>query len=184
MPATDELVDWLARTALGDALAFERLYHATSPRLYAVALRLVRRRDWAEDILQECYVKIWHHAGDYRANVSAPLTWLTQIVRNRCLDWLRRPEFETSLETNSGSVLDTLADEGAGPLQELLAAGDASALGRCLNALEARARELILLAYYRGLSHRELAHHLSLPLGSVKSWIRRGLMQLKGCLSP
>ncbi|MGB7290360.1 MAG: sigma-70 family RNA polymerase sigma factor [Candidatus Macondimonas sp.] len=184
MPATDELVDWLARTALGDALAFERLYHATSPRLYAVALRLVRRRDWAEDILQECYVKIWHHAGDYRADVSAPLTWLTQIVRNRCLDWLRRPELETSLDTNSGSVLDTLADEGRGPLQELLAAGDASALGRCLNALEVRARELILLAYYRGLSHRELAHHLSLPLGSVKSWIRRGLVQLKGCLSP
>ncbi len=184
MPATDELVDWLARTALGDAQAFERLYHATSPRLYAVALRLVRRRDWAEDILQECYVKIWHHAGDYRVDASAPLTWLTQIVRNRCLDWLRRPELEIAHDANSVFVLDAMADEGASPLQELLAAGEASALGRCLNALETRARELILLAYYQGLSHRELAQHLALPLGSVKSWIRRGLVQLKGCLSP
>ncbi len=179
----DDIAALLSRTALGDAAAFQTLYQASSPRLYAVALRLVRRADWAEDILQECYVKIWHHAGDYAREYSEPYTWMIQIIRNRCLDWLRRPTHEEHVGDDEYAVLENFADERAGPLQQLLQSDDASALGRCLQKLEARPKELIMMAYYQGLSHSELAQNLSLPLGSVKSWVRRGLMQLKGCLS-
>lgn len=183
MSQPDELARLLAQTALGDARAFEALYQATSPRLYAVALRLVRRPDWAEEILQECYVKVWHHAADYAREYSAPFTWMTQIVRNRCLDWLRRPSHEHSVGDDETGVLDNWADDRAGPLQQLLQNDDAKSLARCLQQLESRARELIVLAYFQELSHSELAAKLALPLGTVKSWVRRGLQQLKGCLS-
>jgi RNA polymerase sigma-70 factor (ECF subfamily) len=179
----EELARLLARTGLHDASAFEALYRATSPRLYAVALRLLKRADWAEDVLQECYVNIWHHAADYAREYSEPMTWMNQIVRNRCLDWLRRPVREESVGEDEMGVLESWADERAGPMQQLLAADDAKVLGRCIKALEARSRELIMLAYYEGFSHSELAAKLTLPLGSVKSWVRRGLMQLKGCMS-
>ncbi|WP_374348653.1 sigma-70 family RNA polymerase sigma factor [Chitinimonas sp.] len=183
MANQDDIAQLLARTGLRDAAAFEALYHATSPRLYAVALRMLKRADWAEDVLQECYVNIWNHAADYAREYSEPFTWLTQIVRNRCLDWLRRPAREDSVGEDDAGVLENWQDERAGPLQQLLAADDARLLGRCLQALESRSRELITLAYFQGLSHSELAAQLALPLGSVKSWVRRGLMQLKECFA-
>ncbi|WP_460530026.1 RNA polymerase sigma factor [Chitinimonas naiadis] len=181
--APDPLIALLARIGLGDAQAFETFYQATSPRLYAVALRMVRRADWAEDILQECYVKIWHAAASYAQEQSQPYTWLIQIVRNRCLDWLRRPAMEDSAEDEGQQAFEQHPDQRAGPLQQLLQADEAQSLKHCLEALEVRPRELILMAYFQGLSHSELAQRLSLPLGSVKSWVRRGLMQLRGCLS-
>jgi RNA polymerase sigma-70 factor (ECF subfamily) len=183
LASNDEIAGLLARTGLGDAAAFESLYRASSPRLYAVALRMLKRADWAEEVLQECYVNIWHHAADYAREYSEPFTWLTQIVRNRCLDWLRRPAREQSVGDDELDVIENWQDERAGPLQQLMEAESTRVLGRCLQALEARSRELITLAYYQGLSHSELAEKLALPLGSVKSWVRRGLMQLKGCMS-
>jgi len=179
----DPLAALLSRVALGDMKAFETLYQHSSPRLFAVALRMVKRADWAEEILQECYVRVWHHADSYMREKSAPLTWLTQIVRNRCLDWLRRPAHEDSVGDDEEGILEKHADERAGPLQQLLQASEAQSLRRCMEALEERSRELILLAYYQGLSHSEMAQELSLPLGTVKTWVRRALMQLKGCLS-
>ena len=90
----DALAGWLAAAARRDRGAFARLYQATSAKLYGVALRILRREDWAEEVLQECYVSIWTHAPDYRPGLAAPMTWMTSIVRNRCLDWLRRPRLE------------------------------------------------------------------------------------------
>ena len=175
--AAQGLEDLLARSAQGDRAAFQRLYQASAAKLHGVALRILRRGDWAEEVLQECYVSIWTRAGDYRAGLSAPMTWMTSIVRNRCLDWLRRPAPEVAVET-----FEELESGSPGPLAELERAKDAQALARCLGGLDARQRQAIALAFYEGLSHAELASHLRQPLGTVKTWVRRGLLRLKSCL--
>src|SRR2546423_1632230 len=176
----DPLPGLLRACGRRDRAAFERLYQSTSAKLYGVALRILRREDWAEEVLQECYVSIWTHAPDYRAGLSAPMTWMTSIVRNRCLDWLRRPRAEVADE--DGSIAEGTQAEGPGPLALLERAKDAQALGRCLGSLEAKQRQAIALAFYDGLSHSELARHLREPLGTVKTWVRRGLARLKDCL--
>jgi RNA polymerase sigma-70 factor (ECF subfamily) len=178
----ERLAGLLGRCALGNQGAFADLYSLTSAKLFGVALRILRRQDWAEDVLQECYVSIWNHAGDYAAARSAPLTWMTSIVRNRCLDWLRRPQSETTGEEYEIAV-EAWQDESAGPMEQLAAAGDAAALARCLEQLEPKQRQSIVLAFFHGLSHSELSGHMKEPLGTVKTWVRRGLERLKGCLS-
>ena len=179
-PPQQDLEQLIARSASGDRAAFARLYEASAAKLYGVALRILRREDWAEEVLQECYVSIWTHAPDYRPALAAPMTWMTSIVRNRCLDWLRRPRPEVADE--DGAVLEATESDNPGPLAQLERAKDAQALARCLQGLEARQRQAIALAFYDGLSHSELASHLREPLGTVKTWVRRGLLKLKSCL--
>jgi RNA polymerase sigma-70 factor (ECF subfamily) len=185
-PAPDalalRLAELLAQSALKNHIAFNNLYNLTAAKRYGVALRILRRQDWAEEVLQECYVNIWNHAGDYALAKSAPLTWMTSIVRNRCLDWLRRPHTEATGEEYDVAV-DAWQDESPGPLDQLAAASDAQALAHCLQQLEAKQRQSIMLAFFNGLSHSELASHMKQPLGTVKTWVRRGLERLKTCLS-
>ncbi len=176
-PPAQALEQLLGRAALGERGAFQELYRATAPKLFGVALRILRREDWAEEVLQECYVSVWRHAAEYRPGLAAPMTWMTSIVRNRCLDWLRRPAPEVAVET-----FEELESGSPGPLAELARAMDAQALARCLGGLDARQRQAIALAFYDGLSHAELAGHLRQPLGTVKTWVRRGLLRLKSCL--
>jgi RNA polymerase sigma-70 factor (ECF subfamily) len=179
-PQAAPLAEWLAACARRDRAAFERLYRATSAKLHGVALRIVRREDWAEEVLQECYVSIWSHAPDYRPGLAAPMTWMTSIVRNRCLDWLRRPRLE--LADEDGALTEAAESDNPGPLAELERSKSAGAVTRCLSELDARQRQAIALAFYDGLSHAELASHLRQPLGTVKTWVRRGLLRLKSCL--
>ena len=181
MTPGDPLAGLLAACARRDRAAFGRLYEATSAKLYGVAVRILRREDWAEEVLQECYVSIWTHAPQYRAALAAPMTWMTSIVRNRCLDGLRRPRHEVS--DADGTLAESAESANPGPLAELERAKDAQALARCLKALEGKQRQAIALAFYDGLSHAELARHLREPLGTVKTWVRRGLLRLKDCLS-
>jgi RNA polymerase sigma-70 factor, ECF subfamily len=176
------LAELLAQCALKNQRAFADLYGLTSAKLYGVALRILRRQDWAEDVLQECYVNIWNHAGNYAVQKSAPLTWMTSIVRNRCLDWLRRPQTEATGAEYDVAV-EAWQDDSAGPVEQLMAAGDAQALARCLRQLEGKQRQSIMLAFFHGMTHTELAGHMKQPLGTVKTWVRRGLERLKGCLS-
>jgi RNA polymerase sigma-70 factor (ECF subfamily) len=178
--APEELAALLAATARGDRAAFARLYQQSSPKLFGVALRIVRREDWAEDVLQECYVRIWSHAREYRPGIAAPMTWMASIVRNRCLDWLRRPNPE--IPDEDGAFVEGTASANPGPLAELERSSDAQALANCLKALEAKQRQAIALAFFEGLSHSELARHMREPLGTVKTWVRRGLLRLKACL--
>jgi len=180
----EALKQLLAACARRDSAAFGRLYEATSAKLFGVAIRILRREDWAEEVLQECYVSIWTRAPDYRPSLAAPMTWMTSIVRNRCLDWLRRPNLEVVLgdEEDGGNPIDAQASEAPGPLDELSRASEARALANCLARLEAKQRQAVMLAFFDGLSHSELAAHLREPLGTVKTWVRRGLIQLKGCL--
>ena len=186
-PAPDalamRLAELLAQCALRNQRAFAELYGLTSAKLFGVALRILRRRDWAEEVLQECYVSVWNHAGDYAVQRSAPLTWMTSIVRNRSLDWLRRPQHEATGEEYDIAV-EAWQDDSAGPLERLAASSEAAALERCLRQLDGKQRQSIMLAFYHGLSHSEVAGHMKQPLGTVKTWVRRGLERLKGCLQP
>jgi RNA polymerase sigma-70 factor, ECF subfamily len=175
------LADLLARTALSDQQAFAELYRLTSPHLYAVALRILRVSGPAEEVLQESYVNIWHHAGSYVAAKSQPLTWMTSIVRNRCLDQMRRREVDTVTIDDEEPGMK-LADDRPSPIDMLLSSADALAVRSCVERLEAGQKQAIALAFYQGLSHSELASHLRQPLGTVKSWVRRGLERLKACL--
>ncbi len=175
------LMDLLSRTALADQRAFAELYNLTSAHLYAVALRILRQSASAEEVLQESFVNIWHHAGSYVATRSQPLTWLTSIVRNRCLDQLRRREVDTVTIDDEDEGM-TLPDDGPTPLEMLVSGADARAVRTCVEALESGQKQAVALAFYRGLSHAELATHLHEPLGTVKSWVRRGLERLKACL--
>ncbi len=175
------LMQLLARTAMKDQQAFAELYRIAAPHLFAVALRILREAAAAEEVLQESFVNVWHHAASYVASRSQPLTWLTSIVRNRCLDQLRRREVETVTMDDEEEGL-TLAAPGPTPLELLLAGADALAVKDCVDALEPVQKQAIALAFFQGLSHAELAQHLRQPLGTVKSWVRRGLERLRSCL--
>lgn len=168
--------------ASGDRRAFASLYDAAAPQLFGLALRILKRRDWAEDVLQEALLSAWQHAGDYRRELGAGKTWLTVILRNRALDRLRR-ENATRL-SDTGDALPELPDTGPSALDLTIAGDSGRRLMRCLEQLEETQRRAILLAYFDGLTHEELASRLASPLGTVKSWIRRGLQRLKGCLEP
>lgn len=174
------LVLLLQRCAGGDAGALKILYEKTAPKLFGVALRILHRRDWAEDVLQDCFIAIWHNACRYQPNVSAPMTWMTTIVRNRCLDGLRRPQREV-FELDE-DFLAQWADDSPGPLAQLLMTDDSRQLAKCMQQLQATQRQAIALAFLDGRSHQETATQLRAPLGTVKTWIRRGLEKLKGCL--
>lgn len=165
----------------GDTEAFSGLYRLTSPQLFGLAIRILRRRDWAEEAVQECFVTIWRRAKDYRPDLGPALPWITVILRNKCLDRLRR---EKPLQPLDESAAAERPDEGPSPLEGALAADDARRLKGCVDELEDDQRKSILLAYYEGLTHEQLAARLAAPLGTVKSWIRRGLQRLKRCLEP
>jgi RNA polymerase sigma-70 factor, ECF subfamily len=177
-PPAQALEQLLGRAALGERGAFQELYRATAPKLFGVALRILRREDWAEEVLQECYVSVWRHAAEYRPGLAAPMTWMTSIVRNRCLDWLRRP----NPEPLDDQALQEIESGNPGPLALLEQGRDSAALARCLRGLESKQRQAIALAFFDGLSHAELAQHLREPLGTVKTWVRRGLARLRACL--
>jgi RNA polymerase sigma factor (sigma-70 family) len=178
------LAELLARTALADQAAFGELYRATSAQLYGTALRILRNASMAEEVLQESYVAVWHHAASYAPAKSQPLTWLTAIVRNRCLDGLRRRELDTVSMASSDDDRDDfeIADDSPPVVQLLIDGAEALLVRECVEALEGGSRQAIALAFFQGLTHAELATHLREPLGTVKSWVRRGLERLRQCL--
>ena len=183
MAVSAELQELLSRVALHDRAAFRRLYDATAPYLLGVALRIVKRRERAEEVLQDAFVNAWNRAGAYQASLSQPMTWLTAIVRNRALDELRGASRRRtdSLDDEAGGARE-LAGDGPSPLELLEEAADALAIRDCIAAIEGPQRQCLALAYYQGLSHSEVAQTMRSPIGSVKVWIRRGLERLKRCL--
>ncbi len=177
MPVIDSqlktLIRLLAATAAGDKNAFSRLYRLTSPKLYAIALRILKTEGQAQECLQEAYLSVWRQAATYQAGKAAPMTWLVTIVRNRALDILRRQRHELRREDIE---LDMLSAPPTGSKVDRLA------IEKCLQALRADQRECLQLAYFEGLTHPELAERMHHPLGTIKTWIRRGLEQLRQCL--
>jgi RNA polymerase sigma-70 factor, ECF subfamily len=176
-----DLSDLLARSGLRDQQAFAALYRCVAAKLFAVALRITRRRDGAEEVLQESFVNIWNNAATYNPAKSAPMTWMTAIVRNRALDWLRRPR-EVELGQEYEDRMAAIADDTPGPEALMTRSREAAALADCMKRLTPDQQQSITLAFFHGLSHGELAAQMRKPLGTVKTWVRRGLDQLKMCL--
>ncbi|WP_423823119.1 sigma-70 family RNA polymerase sigma factor [Salinisphaera sp. SPP-AMP-43] len=184
MADRQQLAAWLQAVANGDESAFQKLYAATSPQLYALLLRMLRSPERAQDALQDAYVRIWQKADTYSPERGAPLTWLLSIARYRALDLLRRRQPEVAMPEEPDRVATLLEDEQSlSPLQENENQQSLAAVNACLKNLSDEQRDSVLLAYYEGLTHQELAERFDAPLGTVKSWIRRGLLRLRDCLT-
>lgn len=180
-----ELIELIDRMARQDPTALKALYDACATKLYGLAVRVVSNREWAEDVLQEAFLTIWRSAGDYRASLSPPMAWLGLIVRSRGLDLLRRRAADRGHLTQEldETLADTLAGDAPSPMDTAQASQQAWALHQCLARLDNKQREVVSLAYIRDLSHSELSQQLKLPLGTVKTWIRRGLDQMRQCMA-
>lgn len=180
MPHADFLQALLADCARRDQSAFERLYRLTAPRLFALCISMLRREDLAEEVLQEAFLQIWRDAARFDPNRATAMTWMAVIIRHRALDLLRRRTESRFGEPEGYDAPDT----EPGPLEVLLRGFDNHALELCLEQLSEEQRKSIVLSFFRGFTHQQLSDYLAAPLGTVKSWIRRGLGQLKRCLQP
>ncbi|WP_410210752.1 sigma-70 family RNA polymerase sigma factor [Aquirhabdus sp.] len=176
-PLVDEQT-LLLQIGQGNRQAFRQLYDQTSPHLFAVALRLLRKRDSAEEVLQEVFLTIWHAADQYDIERGSVRTWLSTITRNRCIDRIRRAPVETLPLQDD----DALTSEKDDPLTHVLYQDHHALLSVCLGELDEQQRHCVSLAFFDGMTHQEVATHLTVPLGSAKTWIRRGLEFLKKCM--
>lgn len=173
-----ELSDLLSHVGRKDRAAFSALYQASSPKLFAVALRILKDRGEAEDALQEIYVKIWRRADRYDGGGTSPMGWLVAVARNHAIDVLR---------TRRGQHVDIeeqaeLADEGMTPESAAVASSERSRLDDCLDRLEDAKADSVRAAYIEGYSYQELADRHKIPLNTMRTWLRRSLMKLKECL--
>ncbi len=170
----------IAATAKEDRGAFERLYQASAGKLFSVCLSILGSRALAEEALQDAYVNVWRNAGAFDPAKGTAMTWLITLARYRALSLRRKAGREVPADIEAEFA--DIGDPAPGPLAEAIRGSDAAASRACLDELESQPRETVLLAYFRGLTHQELARHMNVPLGTVKSWIRRSLLRLKGCL--
>lgn len=172
----------LAQVALGNRAAFESLYHATADKLFGICVRVLGERAEAEEALQEVFTNVWRKAAQFDASKASAMSWLGMMARNKSIDRLRAQPQRNSLSPLE--LAADLADPGASPLQQTEALTERDRLAHCLEQLEPRRRMLIRAAFFGGFTYEELAARAQAPLGSIKSWIRRGLMQLRACLEP
>lgn len=177
-----QLARLIAAVASGDGAALRELHHLTVGRVHGIALRIVRTREAAEEVALDTFLQVWRTARTYDALRGAPLAWLLTIARSRALDYLRRAEPAEAHPDPEVLGRPEAADRVEDPQDLLLAIEGRDALLRALEQLSALQRQLIALAFFRGLTHQEIAAHARLPLGSVKTYIRRALTQLRAQL--
>jgi RNA polymerase sigma-70 factor, ECF subfamily len=172
----------LVQVALGNRAAFAELYQGTASRLFGICLRVLNQRSEAEDALQEVYTAVWRKSAQFDPSKASATAWLGMIARNKAIDRLRSLPFQQS---RAGlEAADDVEDSTASPLQAAQQETDRARLEHCLERLEPKRRSLIRSAFFDGLTYEELAAKIEAPLGSIKSWIRRGLLQLRECLDP
>lgn len=175
----EALSDALGRVGSGDRTALREVYDASSAKLFGVILRIVRSREVAEDVLQDVYIKVWSRAGRFDRERASPITWLCVIARNSAIDEVRR---SGRREEDGADRLPDVADDAPHADDWLCRAEDADALRACLDDLQEDQRKPVVIAFFEGLTHSELARRIGVPLGTLKSRIRRALIALRGCL--
>jgi len=182
---TQQLRTWLLSVAQKDSQAFRNLYESAAPKLFGFLLRILIKRELAEEALQESFVNIWNNAANYQPYLAAPMTWMTTIARNKAFDMLRKIDDVVEIDTDTfdKDVMNALESTAVTPSESLQLSQDALALARCFTHLEGMQKQAIVMAYYHDASHSEIAGQLKLPIGTVKTWIRRGLERLRICLS-
>lgn len=169
----------MSRIGGGDRSALRQLYDATSAKLFGVCLRILSDREESEDVLQEVYVTVWRRADRFDASRASVMTWVSTIARNRSIDRLRARGPMAYAEP----VEEMEIPDGAATAETLLeAAGESGRLQNCLSELDDRTEKVIRTAFFEGVTYEALARRMETPLGTVKSWVRRGLAKLKGCL--
>lgn len=169
----------LQQVADGDRQPLRLIYDLTSSKLLAVILQIVRERDAAEDVLQNVFIKVWQSAGRFDTTRASPITWLCTIARNSAIDSVRKSGRRGEV---SDDVLPDIEDETPDAEDMLCDAEESARLQDCLDGLKSDHRKCIRMAFFRGYTHTELSQLLDVPLGTLKSRIRRGLASLKGCL--
>ena len=179
-PSPQSLAEDLARCARGEQKALKHLYQLTSAKLYAVILRILKDKELSEDCLQQAFIKIWQASSSYNSSKAAPMTWMNTIARNQALDHLRKLNREPQMETET---LDLQVDQSSTQEQMATDRQGSQEVHRCLKTLNDNQRRCLELSYFDGMTHQSLSDQLEVPIGTVKTWIRRGLMRLKECMT-
>jgi len=176
---TNQLATLIAATARADQAAFAELYNLTKAKLFGIALALTRRRELAEDVLQDAYMRVWRHAASYDPGRAAPITWMATIVHNLAIDVLRSQHTQP---TGGDDELAALPAEGVDVLNEMQMSGDRQRAFAALKSLDPMKRRLIVAAYVHGESRSELARRFDVPVGTIKSWLRRATLEVRASL--
>ncbi|ETW12644.1 RNA polymerase sigma factor [Roseivivax marinus] len=176
----EEIEELLARIAMGDRKAFSALYDRTSAKLFGICLRVLGDRAEAEEALQEAYVRIWNRADAYRVNGFSPMTWLITLTRNIAVDRRRR---RPARPAEALDLADTMPDTGPGPEDITEERSEAQRLHACLRELPDDRAALVRSAYLDGFTYAELSEATGIKLNTVRTWLRRSLIQLRECLA-
>ena len=169
----------LARVASGDQAAFEHLYRDAAPLLLGICLRVLPDRAEAEDVLQDVFVTVWRKAAQFDGARARALTWMGTIARNRAIDRLRAMPHAPRAPME---LAEQTPDPALSPAVQAEASATRARLDACVEQLDPRRKQLIRTAFYESVTYEELAVRTGSPIGSIKSWIRRGLLQLRACL--
>lgn len=179
-PDTPErIAELIHRVAQKDRQAFALLYQATAPKLLGTVLRILRDRGWADDIIQDSYLKIWQKAEQFQDGKSSPITWLVSIARNGAIDELRK---HPAGRTTNSDELDEMPGRQISAQEQLEDQRAANKLNHCIDQLEKDRQDMVRLAYLNGWSREELASQFEQPVNTIKTWLHRALKQIKRCL--
>jgi RNA polymerase sigma-70 factor (ECF subfamily) len=178
MSTPAEMTLLLAAVAKGDQASLERLYGETCAKLYGVLLRILGKPELADEVMREVYLKVWDSAKKFDPTTATPMTWMVAMARNRAIDLVRK---------DGGAVVEEMPDAAAGaeappPLARREASDELRRLLSCLGKLDPEKQRIVLLAYYSGWSREQLARKLDIPVNTMKAWLRRSLLEIRGCI--
>ncbi len=174
-----ELVRLLGAIARGEEAAFERLYDATRAKLYGVLLRILGKPALAEEVMHEAYLKVWKMADQFDATTASPITWMVAIARNRAIDIVRK---RGDISIDEEPEAPEPAAEAPAPLARREMTPELKRLLSCLGRLDPEKQRIVLLAYYSGWSRDQLANKLDIPVNTIKTWLRRSLLEIRECM--
>ena len=175
-----ELVWLLGAVARGDETAFERLYEATRAKLYGVLVRILGRPALAEEVMEETYLKVWKMADQFDPATASPITWMVAMARNRAIDIVRR-QGDIAIDEEPEAAPEPAADTPA-PLARREMTAELKRLLGCLGRLDPEKQRIVLLAYYSGWSRDHLANKLDIPVNTIRTWLRRSLLEIRECM--